>query len=103
MTTTEPHPELARRAQFAVAFPTETELSTAVESFASWTEVVRSLRRVGLIRTRGEPLWPDQTCRQSRQTFQVSGLRVPLARVKNLTARRGHTPPRLTCGSTRTA
>lgn len=38
------HTELARRAQFAVAYPTELELSTAVESFSSWTEVVRSLK-----------------------------------------------------------
>lgn len=42
--TKKSHTELARRAQFASAFPTEEELSTAVESFESWTAVVRSLK-----------------------------------------------------------
>lgn len=43
--TQKSHTELARRAQFAAAFPTEEELSTAVESFESWTAVVRSLKK----------------------------------------------------------
>lgn len=38
------HTELARRAQFAARFSTEDELSTAVESFQSWTQVVKSLK-----------------------------------------------------------
>lgn len=38
------HTELARRAQFAKAFSTEEQLSTAVESFSSWNEVVRAIK-----------------------------------------------------------
>jgi len=38
------HTELAWRAQFAAAFPTEEELSSALESFDSWTAAVRSLK-----------------------------------------------------------
>lgn len=38
------HTELAWRAQFATAFPSEHELSSALESFSSWTEAVRSIK-----------------------------------------------------------
>lgn len=61
------HTELARRAQFATAFPTEQELSTAVESFSSWTQVPapvalspgRRGRLVSPVKDDGRRLDPD--------------------------------------------
>jgi N6-adenosine-specific RNA methylase IME4 len=38
------HTELNWRSQFAEAYPSEGELSSALESFTSWTEVVRAIK-----------------------------------------------------------